>query len=785
MGLRVNTNRSAVTTLRSLNQTDKRQVTTFERLSTGLRINRASDDPSGLVISEILRGQLGSLQQAVENSTNAANLVSTSEAALTEVSSLLVGIRESVIFALNTGSSSPDQIAAEQDSVDQAIAAIKRIADSTKFGTTRLLNGNSELTTTDVDQVGLLRVVPHAVQLDYTSATGNTRFDTGVTRYATQAEHTVIDPLAQTVATGAVGDSFVLTLRRTDTSTGAAVNTDTAVTMTIGATGVFTYREFMDAVNQTSAGSGVFAGPDGRLYSQEVSSGTAGDEAISVLSFTPTVGAPVLLIGQTVLDNAGDAAITQTVAATTRARASLTVMDPMIEASSLTSAAPGAAAFAVFGRQVVTGGDVTIRIRGNLGVEELRLSNGTTYTQFASAVNLLRGNTGVYASNNGKLYSDEFGSDQTVQVQVIEGTGTYSGTGGLTVDSPSPAVSFGTDAKGTVSGAQAFARGNRMNVVSTFFNGEIELNNPGYAARQATPFNQLSQRVITGTTGQSVTFEVTNGAVPPVTTGPLTMTVGTNDTWLDFMNLVNTASLAANLGVIATDDGRLLSTAFGTGARIDVEVTASTGSDLILVDEETNGLQSLAEAATTSLGTPGNRAEMRVLDPEAQIFSFSVVNKSGLLFQFGSEAQPNEQRLIGIPNLTPTFLGAPVITLGDLSQVTRGGGINTLLSGAENDLFNLQIDPANALRIVDAAIEVVTGTRSFLGSFVKDTVEPNVRSVEVAIENLKASESDIRDLDFANEISILSKQQILFQSGISVLAQANSIPQSVLQLLRQ
>lgn len=782
MGLRVNTNRSAVTTLRSLSLTDKSQVNTFERLSTGLRINRASDDPSGLVISEILRGQLGSLQQAVENSTNAANMVSTSEAALTEVSSLLIGIRESIIFALNTGSSSPDQIAAEQDSIDQAIAAIKRVADSTKFASTRLLNGNSELITTDVNQTGLLRVLPRSVQLDYTSTTGNTQYDAGITRYATQAEHTVIDPLAQVVANGAAGDTFTLTLRRTDTSTGVPVNTDTAIAFTIPAAGTMTYREFMNTVNQTSAASGIFAGPDGRLYSQAVSTGTTGDEAISVLSYTPTVGAPVLLVGQTVLDNAGDASVAQTTAATTRARASLTVVDPMVESLSLASAAPGAALFAVNGRQVVTGGDVTLRIRGNLGVEELRLSNGTTYAQFASAVNLLRGNTGVYASESGKLYSDEFGSDQQVSVQVIDGTGTYSGVGGLVIDSPQPAVSFGTDARGTVSGAQAFARGNKMNVVSTFFNGEIELNNSAYASRQATPFDIMSQRVITGTTGQSVTFTVSDGAA---TTAPITMTVGTNDTWRDFMNLVNAAALTAGAGVTATDDGRLLTSTFGSTEQVTVDVTGSTGSDLILVDEVTNGLQSASDNATTVTGSPGNRAAMRVLDPEAQIFSFSIVNKSGLLFQFGSEAQPNEQRLIGMPNLTPSFLGAPEVTLGDLSQVTRGGGINTLLSGAENDLFNLQIDPANALRIVDAAIDVVTGTRSFLGSFVKDTVEPNVRSVEVAIENLKASESDIRDLDFANEISTLSKQQILFQSGISVLAQANSIPQSVLQLLRQ
>ena len=148
MGLRINTNISAVTALRHLKQSDKAQAKSLERLSTGLRINSASDDPSGLVISEILRSQIGSLHQAMENSEFASNLMGTADAALTEVSDLLVSIRESAIFALNTGGTSPDQIAAEQDAVDAAIASINRIAATTRFGSTNLLNGSSAFNVT-------------------------------------------------------------------------------------------------------------------------------------------------------------------------------------------------------------------------------------------------------------------------------------------------------------------------------------------------------------------------------------------------------------------------------------------------------------------------------------------------------------------------------------------------------------------------------------------------------------------------------------------------------------
>lgn len=143
MGLRINTNTSAVTALRNLRLNDKALGSSLERLSTGLRINRAADDPSGMVISEQLRQQIAALNQAAENTENASNLLSVADSALQEVADLLVRIQESTVFAQNTGGASPAQIAAEQDSVDNAIAAIDRIATTTRYGDRSLLNGNS------------------------------------------------------------------------------------------------------------------------------------------------------------------------------------------------------------------------------------------------------------------------------------------------------------------------------------------------------------------------------------------------------------------------------------------------------------------------------------------------------------------------------------------------------------------------------------------------------------------------------------------------------------------
>jgi flagellin len=89
-----------------------------------------------------------------------------------------------------------------------------------------------------------------------------------------------------------------------------------------------------------------------------------------------------------------------------------------------------------------------------------------------------------------------------------------------------------------------------------------------------------------------------------------------------------------------------------------------------------------------------------------------------------------------------------------------------------------------ALKIIDAAIQQVSKLRGDMGAFQKNVLESNMRSLAVAKENLTATESAIRDTNFAEEISRFTRFQILQQAGMSVLGQANFAPQAVLQLIR-
>src|SRR4051794_25352707 len=144
MSLRVNTNTMAFNAYRNLSATDTAMGKSLEKLSSGLRINRAGDDASGLVISEGLRSQIGGLKQAVRNAQDGISVVQTAEGALTEVHAMLQRMRDLAVQAANTGANGgtgSTAIAATQDEVTQLGNAINDILDNTKFNGGRLLKG--------------------------------------------------------------------------------------------------------------------------------------------------------------------------------------------------------------------------------------------------------------------------------------------------------------------------------------------------------------------------------------------------------------------------------------------------------------------------------------------------------------------------------------------------------------------------------------------------------------------------------------------------------------------
>ncbi len=155
---RINTNVSSLISQRSLQQSQRALRDTLERLSTGLRINKGADDPAGLIASEGLRSEISGINQAIGNSQQAANVISTAEGALNEVASLLLNVKSLVVQAANSGAQSPDEISANQLQIDSAVQAITRISDTTTFAGLRLIDGSQGYLTSGVKTSALTAI---------------------------------------------------------------------------------------------------------------------------------------------------------------------------------------------------------------------------------------------------------------------------------------------------------------------------------------------------------------------------------------------------------------------------------------------------------------------------------------------------------------------------------------------------------------------------------------------------------------------------------------------------
>ena len=142
MGLRINTNVTSLNAVRQLGLTRTNLDRALERLASGNRINHAGDDAAGLAISENLRGQIKSLRQAKRNAQDGISLIQVSEGGLTELSNMLIRLRELAIQA-----SSDTNGQTERSFSDREFQLLKqeidRIANATSFNGTPLLNGHA------------------------------------------------------------------------------------------------------------------------------------------------------------------------------------------------------------------------------------------------------------------------------------------------------------------------------------------------------------------------------------------------------------------------------------------------------------------------------------------------------------------------------------------------------------------------------------------------------------------------------------------------------------------
>lgn len=134
--MRINNNIQALNTYNRLTINSNNLSKSLEKLSSGMRINRAGDDAAGLAISEKMRAQIRGLDQATRNAQDAISLIQTAEGGLNEVHSILQRMRELAVQAANDTNVEQDR-SAISDEINQLIQELDRISSTTEFNTTK------------------------------------------------------------------------------------------------------------------------------------------------------------------------------------------------------------------------------------------------------------------------------------------------------------------------------------------------------------------------------------------------------------------------------------------------------------------------------------------------------------------------------------------------------------------------------------------------------------------------------------------------------------------------
>ena len=295
----INTNIAAMTAANSIKTNDRSMSVAMERLSTGLRINSASDDAAGLAIATKMTSQIRGLDAAARNANDAISMIQVADGAASEITDMLQRMRELTVQSSNGVNSTADKANLDQEFV-QLAQAIDKIAETTEFNGRKILNGDADGAgdSTVTFQVGANSGANEQLDVnfaDFNLAAGTTAGTQGVDTLAVTAASVTAG--SDLVITDAEGDTITLTDAKVTAVVGSATTLQNvsyadlaaAINIEIGANASFAQMAAVDSgantitFTQDVAGSGsilaanqVVAGVGSALNSGSVSSTTVG-----------------------------------------------------------------------------------------------------------------------------------------------------------------------------------------------------------------------------------------------------------------------------------------------------------------------------------------------------------------------------------------------------------------------------------------------------------------------------------------------------------------------------
>ena len=675
MGFRINTNIAALSSHNNGVINNRELDKSLGRLSSGLRINTAADDASGMSIADSLRSQANSLGQAVSNANDAMGIIQTADKAMDEQIKILDTIKTKAIQAASD-TQSADSRAAIQNDVDRLIQQLDNIAKTTSFNGQTLLSGTY---TNKEYQVGA-----------YSNQTINASIG--------NTQSLAIGNLSSQTDIAQLGNS------ETATATVAVAQDSTTITVSTALPGIDI--------------QGLAVGDTIRI-------GGVGDYTIKDLEGTFSTG--VVDAGTITLDRGLEKSILTTAATT------ISIVQTVAEdlGAATTGVVPAAGATAALAFTDVTGFAVGDQVSYTNSIGE------TATLVIASITSLTNGTSG------GIVFS----------VAALATAGTISsGTFNGMVDR----ASFGTD----------FATSDyvQYTVEGTQLEG-VQLTDASGDGVAQTGLGRVADIInsTTSSTGIKAVATVEQNSNIRVQSGAISTDITINGETI----------LAAGATIQSADSDNTLINAINAKTSL-TGVTATLESDgtmTLTSDGRAMNIDGLSAVAGINDGVHGGELELvRVGGGDIDVTS-SHFSDAGLASAAAADVSSLDE----------------VVSSNVLSDLVYGqvddNGDGVLDSDDKVGLLRTRDGATLAMDIVESAIKGLDATRADLGS-VQNQLVVTVNNISVTAVNVKAAESQIRDVDFAAESANFSKHNILAQSGSYAMSQANAIQQNVLSLLQ-
>ncbi|QNU26263.1 flagellin N-terminal helical domain-containing protein [Geobacillus zalihae] len=796
--MRINHNIQALNAYRNLAANQSSISKNLERLSSGLRINRAADDAAGLAISEKMRSQIRGLQMAERNALDAISLIQTAEGALNEVHSILQRMRELAVQAANDTNTSEDREAIQKE-INQLTSEINRIANSTEYNTKKLLNES-------------VSSQARSVQIAQGSfSAGGTTIDGASLK---------LDPESTMVAGNykvKIEDVATKSIQSTGPAAGGVqqITLDATSNLTVGNTyGVKIEQQDVKVITNNPGSSPaidtVSIAPNSPLSDGTVNLVIRRTNAVNNFQSGGTGLTGVQVSASADLDP------NDTFVIETKSQASgvqngtangLYITNVNIDSSKFslkgedfrlvyTETSPGSGQFTVT-LQDKNGNDLSQAVildNNQQNYEFYDLSGNKLGVSFTTISGI--NGTLAAASENGKY--NEFDIDIALS---LKKNGTQIGTAVIT-------PTDGTAGNVTINGSDGIS---------------YTINHNGYAS---TNINQTATFGIQSTLSYSTdgaTFTTFNAGdnltlnggifvdtadnITDYATGDTTVQIDVGTTSSYTATLVDEAGSAlSGVPTLIVDNNGTYSFGSGTGVSFTTD-TLSAGTRTFTVGAtiatkatlSTNGvevetLNNIAPNTTLRFHNGDLTMDIGALtNGEASFTIAGGTNDQSLKIQIG--ANEGQMLSVGIDDMRALALklsgnsaGGTVSFTNHLGETVTAYYTNT--AGVNNDgVTEYALDvtthekATSAVKVYDYAISRVSEQRSSLGA-VQNRLEHTINNLKTAEENLTSSESRIRDTDMAMEMAEFTKNNILTQAAQAMLAQSNQLPQGILQLLK-